>query len=113
MAVLFRIAALAAFLSLDGSLVASAQPAGTGTLVGRVVLCGFLPRALGIADRNPGPVFEAPPGGDDGLSPPVRRPAANVRVSIQGTGLTAVTDAGVCGTYDDGVVTCTVLLNAE
>jgi hypothetical protein len=93
MAVRFAIVGLAVFLSLAGSLVASAQTGGTGTLVGRVVLCRFLPRALGIADRNPGPAFEAPPGGEDGRPPPIRRPAANVQVSIQGTGLTAVTDA--------------------
>ena len=58
------------------------------------MLCRLLPRALGIADRNPGPVIEAPPGGDDRLSPPIRRPGANVQVSIQGTGLSAITDAG-------------------
>jgi hypothetical protein len=94
MAIRFGIVGLTVFLSLAGAVVASAQSASTGTLVGRVMLCRLLPRALGIADRNPGPVIEAPPGGDDGLPPPIRRPGANVQVSIQGTGLSAVTDAG-------------------
>jgi hypothetical protein len=94
MAVRFGIVGLAVFLGLAGSVVASAQTAGTGTLVGRVMLCKLLPRALGIADRNPGPVIEAPPGGDERLPQSIRRAAVNVQVSIQGTALTAVTDAG-------------------
>ena len=94
MAMRFGIVGLTVFLSLAGAVVVSAQSAGTGTLVGRVMLCKLLPRALGIADRNPGPVIEAPPGGDDRLSPSIRRAAVNVQVSIQGTALTAVTDAG-------------------
>ena len=94
MAMRFGIVGLTVFLSLAGAVVVSAQSAGTGTLVGRVMLCRLLPRALGIADRNPGPVIEAPPGGDERLPPPIRRPGANVQVSIQGTGLSAITDAG-------------------
>ena len=91
----FRLTVAALTLALGlGPSIASAQTAGTGTLVGRVVRCGFLPRALGIADRNPGPIIEAPPGTDDRLPPPVRRPAADVEVSIAGTGLVARTDAG-------------------
>jgi hypothetical protein len=92
MAFRLTVAALTLALGLVPS-VASAQTAATGTLVGRVVRCGFLPRALGIADRNPGPIIEAPPGPDDRLPPPVRRPAADVEVSLASTGLATRTDA--------------------
>ena len=93
MAFRLTVAALTIGLGLATS-IASAQSAATGTLVGRVVLCRFLPRALGIADHNPGPVIEAPPGTDDRLPPPVRPPAADVEVSIASTGLAVRTDAG-------------------
>jgi hypothetical protein len=120
-----------------------AQTAGTGTLVGRVVLCKFLPRPVGMADRDaglvgmtdrdagpvgladrnagpvglpdagpepvgvgdaapgpvgladgdPGPLADVTPGGNRRVSPLIKLPVANAAVSIQGTGLTARTDA--------------------
>ena len=104
MAVRFGLVGLALVFGLAGSPLASAQTAGTGTLVGRVVLCRFVPPRLGIADRNPGPVIDAPPGTNDGpvVDAPPRTddrvplgagPAADVQVSIDGTQLTARTDA--------------------
>lgn len=92
MAVRFGLVGLALVFSLAGLSLASAQTAGTGTLVGRVVLCRFVPPRLGIADRNPGPVVDAPPGRDDRV-PLSAGAAADVQVSLDGTQLTARTDA--------------------
>ncbi len=92
MAVRFGLVGLALVFGLAGSSLASAQTAGTGTLVGRVVLCRLVPPRLGIADRNPGPVVDAPPRTDDRV-PLSAGAAADVQVSIDGTQLTARTDA--------------------
>jgi hypothetical protein len=92
MAVRFGLVGLALVFGLAGSPLASAQTAGTGTLVGRVVLCRFVPPRLGIADRNPGPVIDAPPRTDDRV-PLSAGPAADVQVSMDGTQVTARTDA--------------------
>jgi hypothetical protein len=85
------------FLTLAASLTtASAQGTATGTLVGHLAWCKVAPRPVGQSDGEPSPLADVTPGMAQHPQVPaaVRIPAADVQVSVLGTGLTATTDAG-------------------
>jgi hypothetical protein len=74
--------------------VAVAQGAATGTLVGHLAWCKDALLPVGQSDLEPSPLADVTPGmAQHALAPAsIRIPAANVQVSLLGTGLTATTD---------------------
>jgi hypothetical protein len=75
---------------------ASAQSTATGTLVGHLAWCKVAPQPVGQSDGEPSPLADVTPGMAQHplVTASVRIPAADVQVSVLGTGLTATTDAG-------------------
>jgi hypothetical protein len=90
----FSILALAAIIGAAAwSSGAAADAPGTGTVTGRVMFCKLLPRPVEAPDAGDvPPLADVTPGMNRRIPPPIKMPVQNVRLSIQGTNVQAMTD---------------------
>jgi hypothetical protein len=83
-------------LTVAAASAALAQPGPTGTLIGHLTFCRVFPRPVAEADGDTptGPQLQdVTPGLRRPLPQPAQFPVADVQLSIQGTGITARTNA--------------------